>query len=43
MIDKLKEYEAIVASGEICEGTRHEVAVLLGRASNEIAEEGAEA
>ena len=42
MIEKLKKYEAIVASGEIGEGTRHEVAVLLGRAANEIAEKDAE-
>ena len=42
MIEKLKEYEAIVASGEIGEGTRHEVAVLLGRAANEIAAKDAE-
>ena len=42
MIDKLKEYEAIVASGEIGAGTRNEVAVLLGRAANEIAAKDAE-
>ena len=36
MIEILKKYEAIVVSGEIGEGTRHEVAVLLGRAAKEI-------
>ena len=36
MIEKLKKYEAIVASGEIGAGTRNEVAVLLGRAANAI-------
>ena len=42
MIDKLKKYEAIVASGEIGEGTRNEVAVMLGQAANEIAAKDAE-
>ena len=42
MIDKLKEYEAIVASGEIGAGTRNEVAALLGRAANEIEAKDAE-
>ena len=36
MIDKLKEYEAIIASGEIGADTRNEVAVLLGKAANTI-------
>ena len=37
MIEKLKKYEAIVASGEIGACTRNEVAVMLGQAANEIA------
>lgn len=42
MIDKLKEYEAIVASGEIGACTRNEVAALLGRAANEISAKDSE-
>ena len=36
LIEKLRKYEAIVASGEIGSGTRNDVAELLGRAANEI-------